>query len=1666
MTERKRAEVYTYNEASLRELAWKLKVSQGQFSLILAHCNYAELRREVVRQLKVICDLEIREFTLPNSTQKIYTAIQNQLQKGQVPVLMVFGLETVIELDEAFKALNQVREEFRKNFYFPIVLWVTDEVLIKLRQLAPDFWSWTVTTEFSMPTELLIRDFHQRGDEFFTKIAEAGAEPLLANDAIFEASYRQEGRAALRELEVRGQKLGPDLQAYMVFVLGREHYFQDEVEDALQNYKHSLNFWQQHKYLERQGVLLYHIGLCYRRRAQTERNESQRKDNWQEARCVFQQSLDAFEQAGRQDLVAKFITSVEEALLNLEEWTELEAVVQNSLNIHQSSDYQLQLAKNLGFVAEILLYRSDSQGAEQAAKQALEILTNLQSTQQYEKNYYLYLLARAYCQQERILEAIETLEQARKLGIQNVPRLYTSILLLLRDLLFQEKQYQRAFDIKQERLSVEQQYGLRAFVGAGRLQPQQKTEGSLPYLKAKGNVAQEITVSGRQEDIDELIKRIGSTEHILTVLYGQSGVGKSSMLEAGLIPDLLDKHKVIGSRDVLPVLLRKYSNWIKELSKVLETALRKQKKINVVYTEHPTLDSVLDRLQRNSEDNLLTVLVFDQFEEFFFINTNSPNERNLFAGFLSKCLNLTAVKVIISLREDYLHLLLDCNRRANLDVINNNILDKNILYYIGNLSPESAKSVIESLTKHTHFYLESDLVNDLVNALSIQGEVRPIELQIVGTELQEQNITESKQFWLLGTKPKEKLVQSYLGKVVEDCGEENKQIAELVLYLLTEENDKRPPKTLSELETDLRAITASLASDCSLPLVLDIFVKSRLVSLLPEIPSHRYQLVHDYLVSYIRQRQNELMTTLQKEIEKRRKAEAALPTFLLLYKVISSENQNEYLDLVNSILEKNPRDLAARIILGVIYDQKGNRKEALTELNQVIEVDRENFLALLLRYGIYLQQGQHKQAFTDFEKATSTILSPDYPENRNLLPVWAVFYRKQLKTYPKALDYSNQALNYLPDNCFVLCNRGETYRLMQRYDEALSDFNRAIELNPSQAITWGSRGQVYQALGRYEDAIADFNRALDLNPGLNWALRGRGETYCLLERYQEALDDFDRVFGSDSNDVLALIGRGEVYEKLQQLDKALTYFDRAFEIEPSNQQAINARIRVYKQQRRFDKALGAINLVERLGKQDAATRLIASSQKTTGAASAPLNLLQTLLLPVEDKSIGFLNVIPSTPESRENWALDQKKDIYAELVGSGHHEEVLADLNQSIERNPNSRDNIGHRGTIYCLIESYEEALADFNRLLNLNPDDSFALARRGQVYRVLGRYEEAITDLSRGLELDPNLTWAIADRGETYRLLGRNEEALADFNRTLDLNPDDSFALASRGETYRLLQRNEEALTDFNCAIDLYPDYFFALACRGETYRLLGRYEEALADFNRALDRELDYSFALARRGETYRLLGRNEEALADFNRLLNLNPDDSFALASRGQVYRVLGRYEEAITDLSRGLELDPNLTWAIAERGETYRLLGRYEDALADFNRLLDLDRENDWVLYERSLIYQILGRTSESESDLTKATEVVRNCYQEYDGNPKKESDWRNTINFAIYHLAANKPQEGEKLYREALEKGIPQSILDEAIRDLGAFLHLFPNRIDAKSLRDLLQSFSKSANLSD
>ena len=927
-------EFIVHNQAELEDLAWELEASAAQFSLILARCNYANLREQLVESLQQLCSLEIRVLVLNPAETALYTRIQAELATTPLDALLVFGLETVNHLEQLLSTANQVREEFRKNCPFPIVLWVTDDVQRLLVNAAPDLESWATKTRFTLPPEALNQGLQQASDRLFSALLNpdhqsSDSQSLNLDLGLFEPS---EVTSAVQELRSQGQELDPTLQASLDFVRGLQTQNPDE---ALECFEQSFRFWQQRSQEAeiaahandlalREGLLLLYIGQAQYAVAASH----SQPPNWEPVKRSLQAAIAKFEPE-RPDLVTLCVPLLERILQKLQDWDELEAFARRGVELHRVYGTPTRLSQDYGFLAKVALERQQWTAAQTAAQQALVELAKESDDRLWLRGLYLLFLAQAERQLGNLEAAIAHLTEADAGGVSDrgYPKFALRILEELRDLYFEQHQYLEAFHAKQERLSIEQQYGIRAFVGAGRLQPRRQEAVTEFQTPTESMVAPEIAAAGRQQDLNRLIERIGRRDYRLIVIHGNSGVGKSSLVSAGLVPTL--RQRAIDVRDNLPVVMRTYTQWVQELDRRLDEEVGNRAGWNGDSGAPSTPDSLIEKFQWLDQRNLRTVLIFDQFEEFFFVYPQ-PEQRKPFFDFLARCLQILSLNVVLSLREDYLHLLLEFNRLPAVARTGIDSLSRNVLYELGNFSADDARAIIQNLTARTQFRLEPALVEQLVADLARElGTVRPIELQVVGAQLQAENITTLTQYQAYGQESKQELVKRYLDGVVSDCGTEHRQLAELILFLLTDEKGTRPLKTRAELEKELLPLAASLdEADPSLDLVLQIFVASGLVFLLPESPADRYQLVHDYIAAFIRQQQTpqleKLRADLDTERQRRQQAEQALialedqkQTAEAELVVLKSEQDQANQELVATTQKVKRRSLLGAAALGL-----------------------------------------------------------------------------------------------------------------------------------------------------------------------------------------------------------------------------------------------------------------------------------------------------------------------------------------------------------------------------------------------------------------------------------------------------------------------------------------------------------------------------------------------------------------------------------------------------------------------------------------------------------------------------------------------------------------------------------------------------------------------------
>jgi formylglycine-generating enzyme required for sulfatase activity len=242
---------------------------------------------------------------------------------------------------------------------------------------------------------------------------------------------------------------------------------------------------------------------------------------------------------------------------------------------------------------------------------------------------------------------------------------------------------------------------------------------------------------GRDEEVNHLVQRIMA--HRLTVLFGQSGVGKTSLINAGVIPRLEEE----GYTSLYLRVLHEPAASITQAALKL-VGDEGTELAPTVGRRSPTepLCSFLERTLHSSSSILHPPLVIclDQFEEFF-IRLGKAT-RAAFAEELAACLRSDLdLRFVLSLRDDYLGRLHSLSAQLPDDPLLNR-------FCLENLNVGKARLAVTQPAQAFKLRYEDELLETLLDDLEQEGDVEPPQLQIVCHELYESLVDGGK--WVEG----------------------------------------------------------------------------------------------------------------------------------------------------------------------------------------------------------------------------------------------------------------------------------------------------------------------------------------------------------------------------------------------------------------------------------------------------------------------------------------------------------------------------------------------------------------------------------------------------------------------------------------------------------------------------------------------------------------------------------------------------------------------------------------------------------------------------------------------------------------------------------------------------------------------------------------------------
>jgi hypothetical protein len=438
---------------------------------------------------------------------------------------------------------------------------------------------------------------------------------------------------------------------------------------------------------------------------------------------------------------------------------------------------------------------------------------------------------------------------------------------------------------------------------------------------------------GRETAIEELV--INVVLYRLVVLFGESGAGKSSVINAGLIPVLEQKGfrperlRVSPAYKDLPILIERIQAGNGEDGVFLPSIFLDDRSNTAKVDERTpcSIDRFFSSIHESDREST-PLLIFDQFEELFTLFNAKHDDVNDYARLAqSQILNtifeiandqLLKVKILIIIREDFW---------AKLEILSKRypqVFDHYVR--LSHLNQEGAKNaIVGPFDNHNPFpsKLTNDLADYIIQQLSaddLHGQVHATQLQIVCDQLWRQYAF--KRAEISNTEFEEAggikgILAGYFTSELAKLGPAHKVQAIQVLGNLITDSDTRDIVSKDKL----RGILQSQDTDRldSLDQTLKLIEDLRIINRTQQRDNLYYEIASEYLINPIKEEKQRLIENYKLKRQRRRWRWILIAVIVagIMISVVSYKLHSVW-------LENQPWGYLNNLASGSIHSLKGN----------------------------------------------------------------------------------------------------------------------------------------------------------------------------------------------------------------------------------------------------------------------------------------------------------------------------------------------------------------------------------------------------------------------------------------------------------------------------------------------------------------------------------------------------------------------------------------------------------------------------------------------------------------------------------------------------------------------------------------------------------------------
>ena len=257
--------------------------------------------------------------------------------------------------------------------------------------------------------------------------------------------------------------------------------------------------------------------------------------------------------------------------------------------------------------------------------------------------------------------------------------------------------------------------------------------------------------------------------------------------------------------------------------------------------------------------------------------------------------------------------------------------------------------------------------------------------------------------------------------------------------------------------------------------------------------------------------------------------------------------------LCENVIESNPKNSAAYILLGKIYKQKKNLKDAISYYKKARKIEPSNIL-LQIEYGeMQFEMGnvsESREIVNSVMANDALINNTDNPKINSKLG----FLLLQLNEYDRVITMCLQLLsngNKSPD---ILNQLGMAYFKKGQFQQAIDAYQKAFEQDKKNPLTLSNMGTLNLTLFRLKkdrkflsQAVEFYARAVESNPETVTALNGLAVAYSFTREREKAIFYWEKALQVDPAHTNIYFNLGITYIQIGKKKKALEYLNKCRE---------------------------------------------------------------------------------------------------------------------------------------------------------------------------------------------------------------------------------------------------------------------------------------------------------------------------------------------------------------------------------------------------------------------------------------------------------------------------------------------------------------------------------------